>query len=138
MNPGYTAKHPPSNSSKKGITYQEVCAGKSGYVEVLLLELNDPQAHFEDVIRFFFGIHDPTTANRQGGTQYSSIILCADEHQKRITNKVMDELEHLIACGAVQCFERNTVTTKVVDLAPFTEASARHQEYLSKNANGYW
>jgi methionine-S-sulfoxide reductase len=98
MNPNHDAS--PSNTSKKHITYKEVCQGKSGYVEVLLLELHDPETHFEDVIRFFFGIHDPTTINRQGadrGTQYSSFIFCADQGQQKIVRKVMKELEHLLS-----------------------------------------
>jgi peptide-methionine (S)-S-oxide reductase len=139
MNPNHDANEPTS----KSITYQEVCQGKSGYVEVLLLELHDPQTHFEDVIRFFFGIHDPTTINLQGadrGTQYSSVIFCADECQKAIVRKVMEELEHFLSCsgGIIHCYERKVVQTKVVDLTPFTEATERHQEYLSKNPKGYW
>ena len=136
---GFMSPNP--SAKRQQITYQEVWRGKSGYVEVLIVELQDPQAHFEDLIRFFFGIHDPTTMNRQGadrGSQYQSIIFCADECQTQIVNKVKEELRQLLDCGAIQCFERKTVQTQIVDMTNFIEAAEKHQNYLSKHPNGYW
>lgn len=135
---GFMSPNP--SAKRQQITYQEVCRGKSGYVEVLIVELQDPQAHFEDFIRFFFGIHDPTTMNRQGadrGSQYQSIIFCADECQTQIVNKVKEELRQLLDCGAIQCFEHKTVQTQIVGMTNFIEAAEKHQNYLSKHPNGY-
>ena len=131
-----------SNTTRRSISYQEVCRGESGYVEVLLVELRDPQAHLEDFLRFFFCIHDPTTRNRQGadrGSQYQSVIFCSDQNQQKIAEKIIRELQQLLDCGAIQCFERKTVQTRIfVDTRTFVDATERHQNYLSKNPNGYW
>ncbi|KAI2504299.1 peptide-methionine (S)-S-oxide reductase [Fragilaria crotonensis] len=133
---------PDSNTSRRSISYQEVSRGKSGYVEVLLVELRDPQAHLEDFLRFFFCIHDPTTHNRQGadrGSQYHSVIFCSDQNQQKVAEKIIRELQQLLDSGAIQCFERKTVQTRiVVDTSTFVDATERHQNYLSKNPNGYW
>jgi methionine-S-sulfoxide reductase len=132
---------PNPSATRTNISYQEVCQGRSGYVEVLFVELRDPHIHFEDLVRLFFSIHDPTTLNRQGsdrGSQYQSIIFCADEHQVEIATRVKDELQQLLNCGAVRCFERNKVRTRIVNMSYFIEATERHQNYLSKNPNGYW
>ena len=110
-------------------------------VEVLYIELNDPQKHFEELIRFFFTFHDPTTKNRQGndsGFQYASFIFCGDEEQVRIAQKVRDELQTLMDKGRVRQFRNKSVTTKIGPLTKFTEALKAHQDYLAKNPNGYW
>jgi peptide-methionine (S)-S-oxide reductase len=131
-----------ASATRKSISYQEVCRGKSGYVEVLLVELRDPQAHLEDFLRFFFCIHDPTTRNRQGadrGWQYQSVIFCTDQHQQKIAEKIIMELQQLLDQGAIQCFERRKIQTRIiVGTNTFLEASERHQSYLSQNPNGYW
>ena len=65
-------------------SYRQVCSGTTGYVEVLFVELNDPETTFEPLIKFFFQFHDPTTKDQQGndvGTQYSSVIFCDDNAQ---------------------------------------------------------
>jgi peptide-methionine (S)-S-oxide reductase len=132
---------PNPSATRTNISYQEVCQGRSGYVEVLLVELRDPQSHFEELVRYFFSIHDPTTLNRQGsdrGSQYQSIIFCADEHQVEIATRVKEELQQLLNRGAVRCFERKRVRTRIVNMSYFIEATERHQNYLNKNPNGYW
>ena len=55
----------PDPNAPKNPSYQAVCSGSTGHVEVLLVELNDPNAHFEELVRFFYMFHDPTTKNRQ-------------------------------------------------------------------------
>jgi Peptide methionine sulfoxide reductase len=67
----------PNDTAKANPTYREVCTGTSGQVEVLNAELNDPAAHFEELIKFIFIFHDPTTLNRQCndvGTLYAMIL----------------------------------------------------------------
>jgi peptide-methionine (S)-S-oxide reductase len=124
----------------KNPTYQQVCSGQSGHVEVLYVELNEPEKYFEELIRFFFTFHDPTTLNRQGndrGFQYASYIFVGDEHQLEIAEKVKGELQSFIDERKVTRFAGMTVTTKIGPIKEFTEAKAEHQEYLAKNPNGY-
>jgi len=121
-------------------TYHQVCSGSSGHVEVLYIELNDPQKHFEELIRFFFQFHDPTTLNRQGndsGFQYASYIFCNDEEQTAIALKVGAELQNHLDNGRIKAFSTKKVSTKVGPMRMFTEAEADHQEYLMKNPHGY-
>jgi peptide-methionine (S)-S-oxide reductase len=121
-------------------TYQQVCTGQSGHVEVLFIELNKPEEHFEEMIRFFFSFHDPTTLNQQGndrGFQYASYIFCGDDKQQAIAECVMAELQRLVDAKLVKRFSGKKVTTKIGPLKEFTVAQAEHQEYLANNPNGY-
>jgi len=121
-------------------TYQQVCAGTSGHVEVLLVELNHPAAHFEELVRFFFSFHDPTTKNRQGndiGLQYSSWIFCADAEQAQIVHRVRDELQELITSRKITAYAQRHVTTTVTPLQEFVPAHEEHQRYLEKHPRGY-
>jgi peptide-methionine (S)-S-oxide reductase len=121
-------------------TYEQVCSGSTGHVEVLYVELNDPKKHFEELMRFFFQFHDPTTLNRQGndqGTQYGSWIFVDDEQQQKIAKKVIGELQELVQNGAVSAYDNKTVSTGISKLTHFTPADAFHQRYLEKNPRGY-
>lgn len=124
----------------KNPTYQQVCTGISGHIEVAHVELNEPEKHFEELIRFFFQFHDPTTKNRQGndtGFQYASWIFCDDEQQIVIVKRVIDQLQEAVDGGAVKAYAQKKVTTKVTPYTEFTMASQDHQEYLMKNPLGY-
>lgn len=121
-------------------TYEQVCSGASGHIEVLYVELNEPEKHFEELIRFFFQFHDPTTKNRQGndtGFQYASWIFCDDTKQIAIANKVRDELQLAMDHGAVTCYNNSKITTQITPLTSFTKASSNHQKYLEIHPNGY-
>jgi peptide-methionine (S)-S-oxide reductase len=120
-------------------TYRQVCSGTSGHVEVLYVELNDPAANFEDLIKFFFQFHDPTTKNRQGndaGPQYASIIFCDDAEQKKIATKVKTELQDLVNAGKVK-YSQKEIHTPIDGMNPFYPAEEGHQAYLEKNPSGY-
>lgn len=120
--------------------YRQVCSGTTGYVEVLYIELNDPERTFEPLIKFFFQFHDPTTKDQQGndvGTQYSSVIFCDDDAQTTIANNVKNELQKLIDDGKIKAYINKQVSTIIVRTAPFVEAHEEHQEYLDKNPYGY-
>lgn len=125
----------------KNPTYRQVCTGQSGHVEVLYVELNNPEKHFEEMLRFFFSFHDPTLKNRQGndkGFQYSSWIFCDDDEQWRIADKVRKELQAAIdQKKIVRTFGTNKVETQLADLKEFTPAGPEHQDYLARNPNGY-
>ena len=69
------------NNNIKDPTYRQVCTGQTGYVEVLLVELESPETTLEPLIKFFFQFHDPTTKNRQGNDTVSSVIIRRRERQ---------------------------------------------------------
>eukprot|EP00977_Amphora_coffeiformis_P024253 scaffold15199_cov170-Amphora_coffeaeformis.AAC.3 len=121
-------------------SYKDVCTGRTGHVEVLLVELHDPTAHFEELMRFFFMFHDPTQKNRQGndrGTQYASWIFCGDDTQTEIATRVKEQLQNFVSGGKIRAYENNTVTTAIGPLREFTKAEEYHQNYLDKHPNGY-
>lgn len=131
----------PHADATKNPTYAQVCSGTTGHVEVLDVELADPTPEaFEDLIRFFFRFHDPTTLNRQGndaGTQYASVIFCATEEQCNIARRVKEELQALLDRKKIDAYEGTTIHTLVADYTEFYEAHEEHQEYLMKNPSGY-
>mmetsp|Transcript_9207 Transcript_9207/g.25881 ORF Transcript_9207/g.25881 Transcript_9207/m.25881 type:complete len:233 (+) Transcript_9207:138-836(+) len=130
----------PNPDAVKNPSYRAVCSGSTGHVEVLNVELNDPEKHYEELIKFFFMFHDPTTKDRQGndaGTQYASVIFTAGDEQARIAEKVKVELQGLVDAKKVARYANSKVETKIVAANPFYEAHAEHQEYLMKNPSGY-
>eukprot|EP00590_Aulacoseira_subarctica_P003216 CAMPEP_0172423614 /NCGR_PEP_ID=MMETSP1064-20121228/17611_1 /TAXON_ID=202472 /ORGANISM="Aulacoseira subarctica , Strain CCAP 1002/5" /LENGTH=218 /DNA_ID=CAMNT_0013165073 /DNA_START=138 /DNA_END=794 /DNA_ORIENTATION=+ len=121
-------------------TYRQVCSGTSGHIEVLDVELNQPEIYFEELIKFFFQFHDPTTKNQQGndrGYQYASCVFTSDSEQSRITKKVIQDLQVLIDKKLITAYSNKKVETFVADYNTFYEAQEDHQEYLMKNPNGY-
>lgn len=130
----------PDANAKPNPSYRAVCSGSTGNVEVLNVELNDPDKHYEELIKFFFMIHDPSTKDRQGndvGTQYASAIFFNGEEQARIAHKVKAELQELVDAKRVTRYANDKVETKIFAANPFYEAHAEHQEYLMKNPGGY-
>ena len=76
-------------------TYQQVCSGKTGHVEVAEITFDPTVISFSDLLHVFFTLHDPTTLNRQGndvGEQYRSVIFYRDEAQKKTAEEVIAEL----------------------------------------------
>mmetsp|Transcript_12125 Transcript_12125/g.18779 ORF Transcript_12125/g.18779 Transcript_12125/m.18779 type:complete len:198 (-) Transcript_12125:12-605(-) len=132
-------------------SYREVCSGSTGHVEVLQLELQDPDKHYEEVLKFFFQFHDPTTMNRQGndvGTQYASYIFTNGDDQLKIAKRVKEELQTLMNQKKVNYggvggilgkmgMGKAKVTTQISPTTTFYEATNDHQEYLMKNPRGY-
>jgi len=132
----------PDPDHPKNPSYRSVCSGRTGHVEVLNVELDDGEDEkvLEELLRFFFMFHDPTTANRQGndvGTQYASAIFVNDERQKKIARKVVGELQGFLDAGKLGSYRGDKVCTAVHDATEFYEAHQEHQEYLMKNPSGY-
>jgi peptide-methionine (S)-S-oxide reductase len=136
----------PDAEAMENPTYQQVCSGSTGHVEVLYVELTDSNSNeetFEQLIRFFFQFHDPTTKDRQGndsGSQYSSVIFCNDKKQHEIATKVKQQLQDLMNTGTLKKNAYNGAsieTTIVSPLNPFYPAHDSHQQYLEKNPLGY-
>ena len=112
------------NSSKT--SYKEVCTGDTNHAEVVKLEFDPNKISYENILEFFFQIHDPTTLNSQGpdfGTQYRSEIFYLNDQQK-ITAEKMIEKENVKLLGKVV-----TKTSLVKNYCP---AEEYHQRYLEK------
>lgn len=130
----------PNDNAKSNPSYREVCTGTTGHVEVLNVVLKDPDAHFEELVKFFFMFHDPTTKNRQGndvGTQYASVLFCSDNQQIAVATKVKEDLQKAIHKKLVTSYDRDTVETGIVPYTKYYPAHEEHQKYLEKNPSGY-
>jgi peptide-methionine (S)-S-oxide reductase len=113
-------------------TYEQVCSGDTGHVEVVQVVYDPDELSYEDVLKVFFTVHDPTQLNRQGpdvGTQYRSAIFFHDDRQKRTAEQFIAELE---SEGA---YDEGDIVTEVEPLETFYEAEAYHQDYYEKNPN---
>jgi len=116
-------------------TYREVCTGRTGHAEVVLVVFDPAEVSYDELLRVFWENHDPTQGMRQGndvGTQYRSGIYpfdgaqrAAAEAWKKAYQKKLTEAGH----GAI--------TTEILDAPPFTYAEDYHQQYLAKNPDGY-
>lgn len=110
-------------------SYKAVCTGMTGHAEVVRITFDPNIVSYRDLLHVFFGIHDPTTLNRQGadvGTQYRSAIFYHDEEQKKIAEEVIAELEEQ------KIFEKPIVTT-LEKMDKFYVAEDYHQEYFANN-----
>lgn len=110
-------------------TYEQVCSGTSGHVEVVKVTFDPDVIPYRDIVRLFFTVHDPTTLNRQGndfGTQYRSVIFCDSPEQERISRDVIAEL------GQEHIFDAPVVTS-VEPATEFYPAEGYHQNYFATN-----
>ncbi len=106
-------------------SYRQVCTGKTGHAEVVQVRYDPERISYRELLDLFFTIHDPTQHNRQGpdvGPQYRSIILYADDEQRRTAEAVIAELADT---GGLD----GPVTTEVVPLTAFYPAEAEHQRF---------
>ena len=107
-------------------TYEKVCTGLTDHAEVVKLEFDPKKITYEEIINYFFEIHDPTTLNSQGpdfGTQYRSEIFCCNLNQKNIAEKLI-ELENEKLKGKV--------VTKISLVKNYCIAEEYHQKYIDK------
>lgn len=116
-------------------TYHEVCTGRTGHNEVVLVVYQPERIAFADLLRIFWEGHDPTQGMRQGndvGTQYRSGIYAFTPEQKALAQASRDAFQpRLTAAGF------GPVTTEITDAPPFYFAEDYHQQYLAKNPGGY-
>ena len=111
-------------------TYEAVCREETGHAEVVKVEYDPEVLRYEDLLRVFFTIHDPTQLNRQGpdvGTQYRSAVFYHDDEQKETAEAFVRELE---AEGA---YDEGEIVTEIEPLEEFYEAEEYHQDYYEKN-----
>ena len=110
-------------------SYEEVCSGDTGCVEVVRLEFDPAVIPLEQILSIFFAIHDPTQLNRQGhdlGTQYRSGIYGSDEQQLAVAR------EHIAALERERVFAR-PIVTEVRPLEHYWPAEAYHQDFFERN-----
>ncbi|NCZ56336.1 MAG: peptide-methionine (S)-S-oxide reductase MsrA [Acidimicrobiia bacterium] len=116
-------------------TYKEVCSGRTGHAEVVLVVFDRTQTSLEAVLRVFWENHDPTQGNRQGndiGTQYRSAIYFANEAQREAAEHSRDAFQAELTKARY-----GAITTEIAPLREFYYAEDYHQQYLGKNPNGY-
>jgi peptide-methionine (S)-S-oxide reductase len=116
-------------------TYQEVCSGRTGHTEVVLVVFDPAVVSYETLLKTFFEAHDPTQGMRQGndvGTQYRSAIYVSDAAQRQAAEAARDAYGEALKAKGYPA-----VTTEIVDAPPFYFAEDYHQQYLAKNPNGY-
>ncbi len=121
---GGTVPHP---------TYEQVHSGATGDAEAVELVFDPTKTSYEDILLFFFKMHDPTTRNRQGndiGTSYRSAIFYENEEQRRIAEAVKKRVDD---SGAW----KGPVVTQIVPATTFWRAEDYHQDYLEKHPGGY-
>lgn len=124
---GYTGGNTPN------ATYNEVKTGRTMHTEALQLEFDPSKLSYEELLLFFFRVHDPTTENRQGndvGTQYRSAIFFHSDEQKKTAEKVIARVNTSKAW-------KSPVATQVTAAKEFYKAEEYHQDYLKKDPNGY-
>ncbi|MEY2458299.1 MAG: peptide-methionine (S)-S-oxide reductase [Acidimicrobiaceae bacterium] len=126
---GYAGGHSPNP------TYEEVCSGRTGHTEAVLVVFDPAKVSYEQLLKVFWESHDPTQGMRQGndvGTQYRSAIYTFTPEQRAAAeaSKAMFE-ERLREAGYGE------ITTEIADAPPFYYAEDYHQQYLAKVPNGY-
>ena len=107
-------------------TYEKVCSGSTNHAETIKVEFDENEISYEELVRFFFKIHDPTQLNRQGpdiGTQYRSEIFYKDENQKRIAEKIKEEFNKKL---------NGKVVTNISEEKLYQPAEEYHQYYLKR------
>jgi peptide-methionine (S)-S-oxide reductase len=116
-------------------TYEEVCTGRTGHNEVVLIVYDPKTISYDGLLKVFFESHNPTQGMRQGndvGTQYRSGIYTFSEDQKRRAEAARAAYE-----AALKGRGFGAVTTEVIDAPEFYFAEDYHQQYLAKNPHGY-
>lgn len=114
-------------------TYEEVCTGRTGHAEAIEVEFDPTRLKYEELLNYFFRMHDPTTLNRQHndvGTQYRSAIFYTSDGQKEIAEQVKARWN---SSGK---FKR-PIVTEITAAGTFYPAEDYHQKYLVKNPGGY-
>jgi peptide-methionine (S)-S-oxide reductase len=126
---GYAGGYTPNPS------YEEVCTGRTGHSEVVLVVYSPEQVSYEELLKVFWETHDPTQGMQQGndiGTQYRSAIYTTTDEQLETAKRSRDKYQaELTPLGF------DDITTEIAPLGEFYYAEDYHQQYLGKNPHGY-
>lgn len=120
---GYSGGH------VKNPAYREVCNGTTGHAEVVQITYDASKTTFEEILKVFFTVHDPTTLNRQGadvGTQYRSVIFYSSPEQKEKAENIIADLNNAEAYSS-------RIVTEVSPFTVFYKAEDYHQDYYNQN-----
>jgi len=126
---GYAGGYTPNPS------YREVCSGRTGHTEVVLVAYDPKQVSFEQILKAFWEGHDPTQGMRQGndvGTQYRSAIYTTTDAQLAAAEASRD-----LYADALAANHRGAISTEIRPAGDFYYAEDYHQQYLDKNPGGY-
>ncbi len=126
---GYAGGHTPNP------TYEEVCSGRTGHTEAVLVVFDPARVTYEQVLKHFWESHDPTQGMRQGndvGTQYRSAIYWTSEAQRDAALASRDMFQQSLDAAGY-----GTITTEIAEAGSFFYAEDYHQQYLAKNPGGY-
>ncbi|MHB9111059.1 MAG: peptide-methionine (S)-S-oxide reductase MsrA [Thermoleophilia bacterium] len=118
-----------SGGSLDNPAYEDVCTGRTGHAEVVLVEYDPARISYESLLDLFWEIHDPTTKDRQGpdrGSQYRSAIFYYSAEQERIAR---DSLARQAASGRFS----QPIVTEIVPAGAFYRAEEYHQRYNEKH-----
>ncbi|MFN2214148.1 MAG: peptide-methionine (S)-S-oxide reductase MsrA [Anaerolineales bacterium] len=113
----------------KNPTYEQVCGKNTGHAEVVQVHFDPNVISYEDLLRIFFTIHDPTTLNRQGadvGPQYRSVIFYHDDEQRATAEKIIAEI-------TAEKIWADPIVTQLEPFEEFFVAEPYHQEYFKRN-----
>ncbi len=116
-----------SQGKSSKTSYEEVCSGNTDHVEVVMVTFDDQIISYENLVDFFYQIHDPTTLNQQGpdkGTQYRSLLGCYNEDQISIAKEKTKNLN-------LSKFQ-NAITTTIETVINYCPAEDYHQKYIEK------
>ena len=116
-------------------TYQEVCSGLTGHTEVVLVVFDPKKVSYDHLLKVFWENHDPTQGMRQGndvGTQYRSAIYTFSESQLDAAERSAKAYQEVLSAAGY-----GDITTEIATLGTFFYAEDYHQQYLSKNPDGY-
>jgi peptide-methionine (S)-S-oxide reductase len=116
-------------------TYEEVCTGRTGHNEVVLVVFDPNVTSYDALLKVFWESHDPTQGMRQGndvGTQYRSGIYVSSPEQRRLAEASRDAYQQALTAAG-----HGRITTEIVEAPEFYYAEPYHQQYLSKNPWGY-
>jgi len=115
-------------------TYEEVCSGRTGHTEVVLVAFHAEQTSFEEMLKLFWEGHDPTQGMRQGndvGTQYRSSIYWHGDAQHKAAESSREAYQAVLTQAG-----HGEITTEIAEAGPFYYAEDYHQHYLAKHPNG--
>ncbi len=131
----YTTAVGYAGGSTKNPSYEEVCGGRTGHTEAVLVVFDPAQTSYEEILRLFWEHHDPTQGMRQGndvGTQYRSAIYASEERHRVGAEQSRDAYAAQLGSAGY-----GTITTEIANAGPFYYAEDYHQQYLYKNLRGY-
>ncbi|HEV2943572.1 MAG TPA: peptide-methionine (S)-S-oxide reductase MsrA [Solirubrobacteraceae bacterium] len=116
-------------------TYEEVCSGRTGHTEAVLVAFDTAATSYEELLKLFWEGHDPTQGMRQGndtGSQYRSAIYWQNESQRTAAESSREAYQAMLTQAS-----HGEITTELAQAGPFYYAEDYHQQYLAKNPSGY-